>query len=65
MRDPKRIYVVTAKLAELWHEFPDFRFYQLFGILKIPKELEKTDPFYWEDDKWVKIFEDTKEFYKR
>lgn len=57
MRDPKRIYVVTGKLAELWAHVPDYRFWQVIQALKIPEELAKRDPFFWEDDVWLEIIQ--------
>lgn len=59
MRDPKRIYEVTGKLAELWSLIPDFRFWQMIQMLETPKELDNTDPFFWEDDVWSEIVQKT------
>lgn len=64
MRDPKRIDKALATLGELWHKNPDLRFWQLVQILDIPKEKEGTDPFFWEDTEWQKIFENTLDKYQ-
>ena len=59
MRDKNRIKIILGKLEELWMRFPDMRFWQVIQILEIPKDKEGTDPFFWEDDLWEKIFNDT------
>lgn len=59
MRDPARIAAITDKLGELWHEMPDLRFWQLLNCLTIPKEKQNTDPFFWEDEVWLQIIENT------
>lgn len=53
MRDPKRIDEVTQKLNELWHKYPDLRFWQLLSCIPLPQ----GDPFYLEDNKTLEAFE--------
>ena len=55
MRNPDRIYEFCNELAKLWHDnVPDWRFGQLicnvFGSMNY-------DPFFPEEDKMIKIFE--------
>ena len=54
MRDTKRIDEVTAKLNELWHKYPDLRFWQLLSCIPLPG---RRDPFYLEDELTIEIFE--------
>lgn len=59
MRDPDRIDIITEKFKTLWHEVPDFRFWQVIQCLfeKMPEEKSGSDPFYWEDDVWNTILD--------
>ena len=50
MRDPKRIDEITNLLNELWHKYPDLRFWQL--LLNISWDF-KGDAFFMEDDKVI------------
>lgn len=59
MRDPKRIDEATSKLNSLWHKLPDYRFWQIIQVLHVPEDKANTDPFFWEDDVWIKMFEET------
>lgn len=54
MRDPKRIDRVTEKLNEIWHKYPDLRFWQL--LLVIPWDYA-GDAFYLEDVKVEKVLD--------
>jgi uncharacterized protein YihD (DUF1040 family) len=54
MRDPKRIDEITAKLNEIWHKYPDMRFWQL--LLNISWDF-KGDAFFMEDDKVIAALE--------
>lgn len=54
MRDPKRIDEITTKLNEIWHKYPDMRFWQL--LLNIPWDF-KGDAFFMEDDKVIAALE--------
>ena len=55
MRDPKRIYEFCNKLASIWaSEVPDWRFGQL--ICNVFSEF-KHDPFFYEEDEMIKLFE--------
>lgn len=62
MRDPARIYRITAQLAALWHHQPDLRLGQLLTVAasKIPCDL-----FYAEDEDLIsalqKFIDETKE----
>lgn len=49
MRDPKRIDEITDLLNEIWHKYPDMRFWQL--LLNIAWSDKKIDLWYLEDDK--------------
>jgi len=57
MRDPKRIDEMTALLNELWHKYPDLRFWQLLSCIPFPDG--PVDPFYLEDEATRKLFEKT------
>ena len=55
MRNPERIDKFCSKLAEYWKEAPDWRFGQLIcNVLGTCKR----DPFFYEEDEMLKIFED-------
>ena len=55
MRNPERIDKFCSKLAEYWKEVPDWRFGQLIcNVLGTCKR----DPFFYEEDEMLKIFED-------
>lgn len=47
MRDPKRIDVITNTLNELWHKYPDMRFWQLLSNINWDY---RGDMYYVEDD---------------
>lgn len=53
MRDPQRIDDFMDELGELWkNKVPDWRFGQLmYNFL-----CAKGDPFYWEEDEFLKKF---------
>ena len=51
MRNPTRIDEVTQLLNEVWHKYPDLRFWQLLGIIPMYKVWKGDDLFYVEDDK--------------
>ena len=53
MRDPNRIDDFCAKLAEYWHQVPDWRFGQL--MLNLMGEIWNNhgDMFFIEDDKVI------------
>lgn len=54
MRDPKRIDDFCSKLAECWKLVPDWRFGQLIcNVLGTCKR----DPFFYEEDEMLKVFE--------
>ena len=59
MRDVKRIDKVMKLFSEVWHELPDYRFWQVLNAVKIPEDRVGTDPFFWEEDIWERIFKDT------
>ena len=48
MRDPKRIDEITGLLNEIWHKYPDMRFWQL--LLNIAWSDKRFDIWYLEDD---------------
>lgn len=57
MRDPKRIDEITQLLNEVWHKYPDLRFWQLFGAIPMHSVTDAQDLFYVEDDKTIKALE--------
>jgi len=57
MRDPKRIDEVTQLLNEIWHKYPDLRFWQLLGVIPMHSVTDAQDLFYVEDDKTIKALE--------
>lgn len=54
MRNPNRIDDFCKKLAEYWHEVPDWRFGQL--IINVFNTIP-VDPFFPEEDKMIEYFE--------
>ena len=54
MRDIERIDNFCNKLKEYWKEVPDWRFGQL--IVNVLGTCQK-DPFFYEEDEMLKIFE--------
>lgn len=63
MRDPKRIDRFCAKLAELWHMVPDWRFGQLISnVLGAYVDKTKRDIFFPEDDEILAFFD---EYFRR
>ena len=53
MRNSKRIDEVTQLLNEVWHKYPDFRFWQLLGVIPMSAVTDARDLFFVEDDKTV------------
>ena len=52
MRDPTRVTKFFEELTQLWLEYcPDWRFGQLISNFILG---EGRDPFYWEEDKFIK-----------
>lgn len=52
MRDPNRCYTFLMEVAELWSKnCPDWRFGQLLSNWILA---EGRDPFYWEEDKFLR-----------
>lgn len=61
-RDPKRIFGIMYRIADLWEKSPDLRFFQFIAMLekKITVLLEgyaTHDLFYLEDDILLKALE--------
>jgi len=57
MRDPERIDNITQKINEIWHHYPDLRFWQLLSCI----DWEKSgDLFYLEDSKVEEILDRTR-----
>ena len=58
MRKTERIEPFMDKIKEIWIKNPDLRFGQLINLI-IDKcyELEKSDPFFWEEDKWLELID--------
>jgi uncharacterized protein YihD (DUF1040 family) len=54
MRNPERINIIISLLRELWHQYPDMRFGQLFDFIRLPD----SDGFYEEDSDWLVILAD-------
>jgi len=60
MRDPARVHKFFAELTDLWLKYcPDWRFGQLLSNWILA---EGRDPFYWEEDKFIK---ELREFMKK
>ena len=57
MRDPKRIDEITQLLNEVWHKYPDLRFWQLLGGIPLHKATNAQNLFYVEDDKTAEALE--------
>lgn len=58
MRKIERIEPFMNKVKEIWEKNPDLRFCQLIElIMSRCDELDKTDPFFWEDDKWLELID--------
>lgn len=55
MRNPNRIDVFCQKLADHWKKVPDWRFGQLLDNVI---GFHRGDPFYWEDDRTMQVFDD-------
>ena len=57
MRNPERIDRITNLMNRLWHNVPDYRFYQFISLIFdfVPESKENTDPFFWEEDVWEEM----------
>ena len=51
-RDPDRIAVICGKLARLWMQYSDMRFFQMVSELQAVYDSEgkRQDPYHIEDD---------------
>ena len=59
MRDPNRIYGYMKRLTALWAKMPDQRLGQfMFNILSIYAQETNRDPFFPEDEEFMKVLED-------
>ena len=58
MRDPKRIDKITQLLNEIWHEYPDLRFWQLLSVIPMGKATNTPDLFFVEDDKIIEVLKE-------
>ncbi len=54
MREIERIDRITEKLNEVWHKYPDMRFWQL--MLNMPWDFA-GDPWFMEDNITEKAFD--------
>lgn len=66
MRDTERIPTVVKAIEALWLMYPDLRLWQIIEIIHHKyRELygndSATDPFFVEDDKWLKVIQSFKE----
>ena len=44
------------RIKEIWKENQDLRFWQLINVILAKcYELENSDPFFWEEDKWLDL----------
>ena len=59
MRDINRIDIFLSKLKEVWVQYPDLRFWQVINLLSLPDEYKNRDPFFFEEEDWIKIFDNT------
>ena len=53
MRNPKRIPEFLKEVEKSWSKYPDWRFGQWFS--NILSDANVIDPFYLEEDEWIKI----------
>ena len=59
MRDPNRIKPCCDKLATIWEMVPDWRLGQFMkNVLQAHKRVKGTDPFYVEDEEFLKFLYD-------
>ena len=66
MRDENRIFPFCNALAALWVElFPDLRFWQVVSVVagNMESDYFKRDPFYAEEEDWLKAIEATRKQY--
>ncbi len=59
MRDINRIKPFLQELKELWTQYPDFRFGQLLTMI-FDKSEDYLDPFFPEEDQWLKWIKECK-----
>ena len=60
MRDPKRIRKFLNQLADIWEAYyPDMRFGQLIFTFFIRMRAVGKDPFYIEEDEFLKFIKDS------
>lgn len=60
MRDPKRIRKFLNQLADIWETyFPDLRFGQLIHVFFAWMNTAGKEPFYIEDDEFLKFVKDS------
>lgn len=58
MRKVERIEPFMDKIKEIWVKNPDLRFWQLINLIAGKcYEMENTDPFFWEEDKWLELID--------
>ena len=58
MRNIERIKPFMNKVVALWEKHQDLRFQQfLVWLLSKANEIDNSDQFFWEEDKWEQIFE--------
>lgn len=60
MRDPKRIPKILKRLKKIWEKNPDLRLAQLIGNVYPCTSSDYIDPYYIEDEPFLKRME---EFY--
>lgn len=58
MRDINRIEILLEKFKELWLLYPDLRLFQTIILLYNDCDLT-MDPFYIEDDQWLKLIQNS------
>lgn len=63
MRDPKRIARFCIDLSIFWLRFaPDLRFFQLIDLIAGYREENiSSDPFFWEEEDWLKAMKNYEE----
>ena len=60
MRDMNRIEPFLEELKAVWEKYPDLRFWQLVCAIASNGQDGPVDPFYWEEEKWIKQMEGLK-----
>lgn len=66
MRPVERIRPILKEVEFFWEKNPDLRFFQMIQLLvdrcwEAEDGDKRFDPFFWEEDKWLKLLEKVNE----